>query len=277
MIEAPLTKRVAYYGCCPEPYPSVTVNIRIRRKALFYLSNLIIPCAVIALLASLSFFLPTNNGERISLVVTVLLSLTVYMLIVSDTMPATSEVVPLIGKFYISTMVLIAFTLVAVCVTLNCYEKEAKMPRWLHRILFDYLSRLVCVSTGARSRPRNAIGQAAAQAFVVTNGASHPSAKQIKVATQDVKDRPFLVATDDDDDVPTLVLDCKESSEKKEDRSLGDVIPYNTLIQDKQEVIKEEWRTGSRILDRVFFLVFVFSFLLMSIIVFSEAPNVSLT
>ncbi|CAB3999799.1 neuronal acetylcholine receptor subunit alpha-10, partial [Paramuricea clavata] len=132
LIEAYFTRFVKIYPCCDEPYPSITVNIRIRRRALFYLFNLVIPCGVIALLASLSFFLPSSNGERISLVVTVLLSLTVYMLIVSETMPPTSEVVPLIGKFYISTMVLIALTLVApVVAVLSCCINNSQIMKIL--------------------------------------------------------------------------------------------------------------------------------------------------
>ena len=272
VIEAPFTKKVKYYGCCPDPYPSVTVHIRIRRRALFYLSNLVIPCGVIAILASLSFFLPSNNGERISLVVTVLLSLTVYMLIVSEAMPPTSEVVPLIGKFYISTMVLISLTLVAVCVTLNCCEKETRMSGWLHRILIGYVARFVCVS---RSSPRtNTIGAPTTQAFVVTNRV-HSNTKP-RNESQEEKNASISV-TNANTQLPAHLLKCNGNSKKKETASSEDDVSQSKHRRDEQAAIKAEWKTVSRVLDRVFFLLFLLSFLLMSTIVFTEAPHISLS
>lgn len=50
-------------------------------------------------LSLLSFIVSTESGERISLVITNLLALTVFMLIVADILPPTSEVVPLISTF----------------------------------------------------------------------------------------------------------------------------------------------------------------------------------
>ena len=55
-------------------------------------------------LTLLSFFLPPDSGERITLVITNLLAMTVFMLIVAEIMPATSEVVPLISIYYTGIM-----------------------------------------------------------------------------------------------------------------------------------------------------------------------------
>lgn len=276
VVEAPFTKVVEYYGCCPHPFPSLTVHIRIRRRALFYLTNLVIPCGVIAILASLAFFLPSDNGERISLVVTVLLSLTVYMLIVSETMPPTSDVVPLIGKFYISTMVLIALTLVAVCITLNCCEKEARMPQWLRRLLLDYLARFVCVSCD--SQPTNASGAPVttdtttrlplSQAFVVTNNG-------IVASTKPSQEDASLEINKDENQLPTYLLDCDNNSEKRPSEDITSHSKHGG--EDEHKLIKAEWKTASCILDRIFFLVFLFTFIIMSVIVFSEAPHISLS
>lgn len=49
------------------------------------------------MVALLSFFLPPESGEKISLGITVLLSLTVFLLLVAETMPPTSAV-PVVGK-----------------------------------------------------------------------------------------------------------------------------------------------------------------------------------
>jgi hypothetical protein len=274
LIEAYFTRFVKIYPCCDEPYPSITVNIRIRRRALFYLFNLVIPCGVIALLASLSFFLPSNNGERISLVVTVLLSLTVYMLIVSETMPPTSEVVPLIGKFYISTMVLIALTLVAVCITLNCSEQDTRMSGWWREILINIIARFLCVLQKPPMRT-NAIGLGVNEAFVVSNNLERIPKPEPK---QNQEGNVFPPASNETNQRAVDALKVNSIKNDNTGKSFEDVVRQQKIkTQKENKEIRSEWKIASKALDRVFFLIFLFSFLLMSIIVFSEAPNVSLT
>ena len=49
-------------------------------------------------LTCLTFYLPTESGEKVSLGLTVLLSFSVFMLLIAESMPATSEFIPLIGE-----------------------------------------------------------------------------------------------------------------------------------------------------------------------------------
>ena len=45
--------RHCIYSCCAEPYPDVTFKIQIRRKPLFYVFNMILPCFIITFVALL--------------------------------------------------------------------------------------------------------------------------------------------------------------------------------------------------------------------------------
>lgn len=92
----PAVKNVITYGCCSEPYPDVTFTLVLKRKSSFYIFNLLLPCLLISFLAPLGFYLPADSGEKVSLGVTVLLSLTVFQLMVAESMPP-SDNVPLIG------------------------------------------------------------------------------------------------------------------------------------------------------------------------------------
>ncbi|KAG8134856.1 hypothetical protein E2320_007930 [Naja naja] len=76
----PAVKNVITYGCCSEPYPDVTFTLILKRKSSFYIFNLLLPCLLISFLAPLGFYLPADSGEKVSLGVTVLLSLTVFQL-----------------------------------------------------------------------------------------------------------------------------------------------------------------------------------------------------
>ncbi|XDB57756.1 PREDICTED: neuronal acetylcholine receptor subunit alpha-10 [Capra hircus] len=96
VLGMPARRRVLTYGCCSEPYPDVTFTLLLRRRAAAYVCNLLLPCVLISLLAPLAFHLPADSGEKVSLGVTVLLALTVFQLILAESMPP-AESVPLIG------------------------------------------------------------------------------------------------------------------------------------------------------------------------------------
>ena len=63
-------------------------------------------------LTILSFYLPPDSGERISLVITNLLAMTVFMLLVADIIPPTSDAVSIISTFYSCCIFEVCFHLV---------------------------------------------------------------------------------------------------------------------------------------------------------------------
>ncbi len=97
LIGMPLVRHNILYNCCPNPFPDVTFWIIICRKPLYYIFNLILPCLFITGTTILMFYLPPESGEKVSLGVTVMLTLAVFLLLVAETMPPQSESIPLIG------------------------------------------------------------------------------------------------------------------------------------------------------------------------------------
>ena len=77
---------------------------------------MIMPCFLITLVALLGFYVPSDSGEKVSMGddvtaaetetketkvsmgITTLLSMTVFLMLVTENMPPTSDVLPLIGK-----------------------------------------------------------------------------------------------------------------------------------------------------------------------------------
>ena len=66
-LGVPATRNEVVYECCPEPYLDITFSIKIRRRTLYYFSNLIVPCLLIASMSVLGFTLPPDSGEKLSL------------------------------------------------------------------------------------------------------------------------------------------------------------------------------------------------------------------
>ena len=86
------------YSCCPHAYPRVIIRVRLRRRYVFYMVNLVVPCSLIALMVLLSFILPPESGERIGLGITVLMAMAIFQELTSAKLPVDSENMPLLGN-----------------------------------------------------------------------------------------------------------------------------------------------------------------------------------
>ena len=146
IMQVPAQRNVRKYTCCPQTYPDITFSITIRRKTLFYTVNLIIPCVGISFLTVLTFYLPSDSGEKVALCISILLSLTVFFLLLAELIPPTSLVVPLIGKYLLFTMILVTLSIVVTVVVLNIHFRSPlthQMPPWVRRVFLQVLPKLL--------------------------------------------------------------------------------------------------------------------------------------
>jgi hypothetical protein len=134
------------YSCCDESYPEVHYNFIIRRRPLYYVFNMVFPCLLITLVAFLGFYLPPGSSEKVSIGITTLLSITVFLMLVSESMPPTSEHLPLLGIYYAVTIGIVSFSTAMAVVTLHINNKGSrgkKVPRVLKIIFLKYLAKIV--------------------------------------------------------------------------------------------------------------------------------------
>jgi len=146
ILEVPAVRNEKFYTCCDEPYLDITFNITMRRKTLFYTVNLIIPCMGISFLTVLTFYLPSDSGEKVTLSISILTSLYVFFLLVVEIIPPTSLVVPLLGKYLIFAMILVSLSICVTVVVLNVHFRSPqthKMAPWVKRVFIHILPRLL--------------------------------------------------------------------------------------------------------------------------------------
>ncbi|XP_071533387.1 neuronal acetylcholine receptor subunit alpha-10-like [Panulirus ornatus] len=148
MIDMIVERNVVYYSCCEAPYPDITYHIILRRRPLFYVFNLILPCVLITGIALMSFYMPSDSGEKVTLGITTLLSMTVFLMVIGESMPPTSEKLPLIGLYYGVTISLVSFATGLSVVTLNIHHRGMRgreVPSFVKKIVFSYMAKMMCI------------------------------------------------------------------------------------------------------------------------------------
>ncbi|KAK2908780.1 hypothetical protein Q8A67_004617 [Cirrhinus molitorella] len=239
IIDAPGYKHDIKYNCCEEIYPDITYSFYIRRLPLFYTINLIIPCLLISFLTVLVFYLPSDCGEKVTLCISVLLSLTVFLLVITETIPSTSLVIPLIGEYLLFTMIFVTLSIVITVFVLNVHYRTPMthtMPSW--------------VRTGAMNSLEFGEGKAALEGK--KGGCPcHP----MKEATEG--DCGKVSRQLSPQAINTVVAFSVVSPEIKQAIESVKYIAENMRSRNKAKEVEDDWKYVAMVIDRIFLWVFV--------------------
>jgi len=127
-------------------YTDISSFFVIRRKTSYYIINLVIPCVVISSLSLFVFYLPPDEGEKLGLVMAILLGLMVFLLLVSAILPTTSDAVPLLSKYLLFTFLInvlvVVYTVIIINFNLSSPTFEV-MPYWIKLLFLRWFPRLI--------------------------------------------------------------------------------------------------------------------------------------
>uniref|UniRef100_A0A8C5P908 Cholinergic receptor nicotinic alpha 6 subunit n=1 Tax=Leptobrachium leishanense TaxID=445787 RepID=A0A8C5P908_9ANUR len=157
IIDASGYKHDIKYNCCEEIYTDITYSFYIRRLPMFYTINLIMPCLFLSFLTVLVFYLPSDCGEKVTLCISVLLSLTVFLLVITETIPSTSLVIPLVGEYLLFTMIFVTLSIVVTVFVLNIHYRTPtthKMPLWVKDVFLKRLPKLLMMRKTIQKKDR---------------------------------------------------------------------------------------------------------------------------
>ncbi|XP_035580638.1 acetylcholine receptor subunit epsilon isoform X1 [Zalophus californianus] len=125
----------------------VIYTLIIRRKPLFYVINIIVPCVLISGLVLLAYFLPAQaGGQKCTVSINVLLAQTVFLFLIAQKIPETSLSVPMLGRYLIFVMVVATIIVMNCVIVLNVSLRtpttHTVSPRLRH-VLLELLPRLL--------------------------------------------------------------------------------------------------------------------------------------
>ncbi|MFH4973700.1 hypothetical protein AB6A40_000409 [Gnathostoma spinigerum] len=276
-----------FYECCPEPYPDVKFFIHLRRRTLYYAFNLILPCLLILILVVIGFSLRPETCEKVGLQISVALANTVFLTIMNEMTPPTSEAVPLLGLFFESCMVIsvaaTAFTVYVQAVHFRSNDNHRRMGFWMRYLLIEWCPYLLLMSQPRRQNNLSTLKQ------------TWRARKK-----QCTREDPNGFLYDDEHygavhrlgeilqrNLDTLLLQIKvgpvESSEEKEALKqhltlLHKIYNHVKLMREKsdddleQQTISYEWKFAAMVFDRLGLLFFAFVIIVTCFTVGIRAP-----
>lgn len=128
--------------------PMVIFALRLRRKTLFYTVNLIIPCVLISFVTISVFILPADAGEKITLCISILLALVVFLLLISKILPP-SLTLPLVSQYLLFTFIMNILAIVSTVFVINRNYRTPRthqMPYWVRLIFLNWLPRFLLMT-----------------------------------------------------------------------------------------------------------------------------------
>ncbi|XP_077997875.1 acetylcholine receptor subunit alpha-like [Glandiceps talaboti] len=150
IIDSRVTNLLKKYPCCPYIYSNLVYTLVIRRRPLYYIVNMVVPCLFMSFITLFVFYLPPDSGEKMTLSISILLALSVLNLIIAEIMPPTSETTPLLVKYILFCMLIVMTSIVSTIVVLNVHHRTRNthaMPKWVRKIFIEFLPKYLCMKT----------------------------------------------------------------------------------------------------------------------------------
>ncbi|XP_053434567.1 neuronal acetylcholine receptor subunit alpha-6 [Nycticebus coucang] len=258
IIDASGYKHDIKYNCCEEIYTDITYSFYLRRLPMFYTINLIIPCLLISFLTVLVFYLPSDCGEKVTLCLSVLLSLTVFLLVITETIPSTSLVVPLVGKYLLFTMIFVTLSIAVTVFVLNIHHRTPAthtMHSWVQVVFLQLLPQILMMKrpldktreTGLDKIPK-AISKRPAKVKFTSRGepkfltecSHYGKSSELATSKRRLSHQPAQWAADVEDVINSVQF-----------------IAENMKNHNETKEVEDGWKYVAMVVDRVFLWVFI--------------------
>ncbi|KAK6026619.1 Neurotransmitter-gated ion-channel ligand binding domain protein [Ostertagia ostertagi] len=282
----------------------IEFQVRIRRKTLFYTVVLIIPTVLMAFLSMAVFFLPTDSGksdshtlagawltysqqlesrpnthllyqetqpgryftgEKMTLTISVLLSIVVFLLLVSKILPPTSSTIPLMAKYLLLTFVLNVITILVTVIIINVYFRGPtthRMPKWVRKLFLEWMPHAMCmqrpksqVRKPIADPPHPEITQLPGLGHFTINPAAHhpfcPSADEKTASPKTLNCTTELTTRD-----PLLLSYYPLSADALQAIDAIDYITDHLKHEEEHKMYRDDWKYVAMIIDRLLLYVF---------------------
>ena len=243
LIDIKREVRSTFYACCRNPFVDIKFTMQLHRKPLYYIYNIVVPCIIQILIILFTFYIPPESGERIGIVITVLLVFAVYLEVLSQDLPKTSTSTPALARFAIAAMAGSALSIIATCIVLIFHFKSKEqgvspIPGWVRRCFINYIGKHLCIRPNLQTPARKKSG------------------KYLSCANMNT------LETQQDGENDENVQENQISKQRNMETLLDELHVVTKLIDDMniRDEVMGEWELLAKIFDRIFFIMFFVMF-----------------
>uniref|UniRef100_A0A8C4NH07 Cholinergic receptor, nicotinic, alpha 3 n=1 Tax=Eptatretus burgeri TaxID=7764 RepID=A0A8C4NH07_EPTBU len=269
IIDVPGYKHEIKYDCCEDIFQDITYSVYIRRLPLFYTINLIIPCLLISFITVLVFYLPSDCGEKVTLCISVLLSLTVFLLVITESIPSTSLVIPLIGEYLLFTMLFMTLSIAITIFVLNVHYRTPdtySMPDWVRTVFLETLPSIMLLKRPKEKHSEENPSQSSGGScrlspdclFTLSAGAcTTPCLMDAHGGFNEQTLVGNLLSDANVESIDALLAQFVLSPEVQQMVDSVKFIAENLKKQDEANDVESDWKYVALVVDRIFLWVFV--------------------
>ena len=247
-------RKERHYDCCNEDVEQLVYELTIRRKPLFFLLYMIFPVCAVVFLSLLGFVIPPESGERIGFGVTILLTMGVYLMVISEDLPKTAHSAPLIGVLYVTLFYVMILGYVASTVNVNFSLRDSKPPDFLLR-----LARKQKLPPRQRSLSTNHQHTHNAWRKETLRTIREGSIIQRRCTDEDLKEHCDVAELNGDDwlAIKDVKIEGEGYTSKKKEKAHLPLKNQPSLAILESDKNNDDWRRIAAYLDKIFFMVFL--------------------
>ncbi|CAF0969813.1 unnamed protein product [Rotaria sordida] len=153
-------ERVSDFG--QVDYSLVRFTLILKRNYVHYFMKIILPFTLVSFVTLFTFLLPPQTGEKLTLNVTILLSLVIYLQLLSGYIPKSDDETPILTLFCNANFFLVILSCIMTVYVSYLYHRPttsniACVPTHMKIILLDYLSPLVYCNVNKHLKNRKVL------------------------------------------------------------------------------------------------------------------------
>ncbi|RNA04494.1 neuronal acetylcholine receptor subunit alpha-6, partial [Brachionus plicatilis] len=256
-------------------YTVLKFSLKLRRVTTHYFLKIIFPFTIIASITLFTFWLAPDSGEKLTLDVTILLSLVFYLQITSDYIPRGFSKIPILTLFTLTNFSLVFLSCVFTVMVLRLYYKspsylsphENQLPFGFRLILFKYIGPFLCLKFYLRKRDelyhansnlvRTKDRQRKKSAFCMNRNLSK-CVMDFEVITNKGTAEMMYQNTNQLLNTLRLLNRCMRINMDKdmEDEPKVEDFFRKEKVNLERSLYYEEWKQAALVLDRLFFVIF---------------------
>ncbi|CAH8677211.1 unnamed protein product [Schistosoma rodhaini] len=267
-------------------YPVLRYLIRIYRNPSFHLFILIVPCLLLSLLSLVVFWLPPDSAAKMMLGINIFVGFFVLLLLLAKSMPSAIKNFPIIGIFFCLNMVMVTLSIFVATWVVNLFYKGNEgraIPFWIRRFIIDGLGRILgirqiipLIDKSKRLNPEISSLKISMNETnsIQTNITNHYSYINNSINNNDNQTIHSELFTD-------YTTEMNNNKLKQHSYNIKEFLQNINMKQIKLEYknsLGTEWRILALIIDRLFFIIYLFTLIIIAgiVILKTDLPDTTL-